>query len=89
MAPEAANNLPYNEKVDIYSFGVILRLLLTGVAAAPPPVEEGSMTDGPSDNSKNSDFEPERIMTTTPMQHLIGVLIVVIVSVVPPPIGFT
>ena len=81
MAPEAANNLPYNEKVDIYSFGVILRLLLTGVAAAPPPVqgeeegeeEEGTMVDGPlSDNLKLSDIEPERVIITTPMQLLIG-----------------
>lgn len=30
MAPEALNNQPYNEKVDIFSFGVILRRLLTG-----------------------------------------------------------
>ena len=76
LAPEAANNLPYNEKVDIYSFGVIVRLLLTGVAAAPPQVvegEEGTITDGPSsDNSKTSDIEPERVMITTPMQLLIG-----------------
>ena len=41
MAPEAVNHLAYNEKVDIYSFGVILRLLLTGSADFPPP-------DGPT-----------------------------------------
>ena len=37
MAPEVANRQPYNEKVDIFSFGVILRLLLTGSADFPPP----------------------------------------------------
>ena len=75
MAPEAVNNLPYNEKVDIYSFGVILRLLLTGVAAAPPPMEgigEEEVDGIPSDNIKLSDIEPERVMITTPMQLLIG-----------------
>jgi serine/threonine protein kinase len=32
MAPEVALNKPYSEKVDIYSFGVILWQLASGVA---------------------------------------------------------
>lgn len=32
MAPEVAKRQPYNEKVDIYSFGIILWQLLTGEA---------------------------------------------------------
>ena len=32
LAPEVTGNQPYNEKVDIFSFGAILRLLLTGTA---------------------------------------------------------
>eukprot|EP01036_Dinobryon_divergens_P032716 gene32716-42364_t len=76
MAPEAVNNLPYNEKVDIYSFGVILRLLLTGIAAAPPPpVEEEeetvSDTEGSPTNARNSVIEPDRALVSTPMQLLI------------------
>jgi hypothetical protein len=79
MAPEAANNQPYNEKVDIFSFGVILRLLLTGVAEVPlEPVEEDpTIEDGPSEYS-SSDVEPDRsrpMPTTTPMQLLIGTIL--------------
>ena len=85
MAPEVVNNQPYNEKVDIYSFGVILRLLLTGTAAAPQeePAEDRTIEeDRPSDNSKHSGIEPMRpgaaaaaaatSSTTIPMQLLIG-----------------
>jgi len=45
MAPEAVQQQPYNEKVDIYSFGVILRLLHTGAAAkGPRESEEAAIT---------------------------------------------
>ena len=78
LAPEAANHQAYNEKVDIYSFGVILRLLLTGKAEPPPPPpqveEEGTVIDmnGSMDSSKLASIEPDRVKTTTPMQLLIG-----------------
>ena len=81
LAPEAANQQAYNEKVDIYSFGVILRLLLTGKAEPPPPPppldEEGSVTDLSetiADYSRPASIliEPDRVETTTPMQLLIG-----------------
>ena len=79
LAPEVVNNQPYNEKVDIFSFGVILRLLLTGVVVAATEEEEEeeeeylSATDRPSDNSKHSDIEPRQpVATTIPMQLLIG-----------------
>ena len=79
MAPEAVSHLAYNEKVDIYSFGVILRLLLTGIAAAPPPpsveeeVETFTDTEGSPTNARNSVIEPVRALVSTPMQLLIGV----------------
>ena len=83
LAPEAANQQAYNEKVDIYSFGVILRLLLTGKAEPPPPPplpsldEEGSVTDlseSIADNSRPASIriEPDLVETTTHMQLLIG-----------------
>eukprot|EP01036_Dinobryon_divergens_P032541 gene32541-42154_t len=67
MAPEVMNNQPYNDKVDIFSFGVILRLLLTGVAAIPlqEPEDDATVMDGPTDSSKNSDIEPTRPVPTT------------------------
>eukprot|EP01036_Dinobryon_divergens_P032717 gene32717-42367_t len=72
MAPEAVSNLAYNEKVDIYSFGVILRLLLTGSAAAPPPVqgvEETVIdTEGSPTNARNSVIEPDPTLVSTLMQ---------------------
>ena len=80
MAPEAVNNLAYNEKVDIYSFGVILRLLLSGSAAAPPPPVEGEEetvtdTEGSPTNARNAVVEPARTLVSTSMQLLIGVKI--------------
>ena len=80
LAPEAANQQAYNEKVDIYSFGVILRLLLTGKAEPPPPPppppldEEGSVTDlseSIADNSRPASIRIEHDLST-PMQLLIG-----------------
>ena len=88
MAPEVENRQPYNEKVDIYSFGVILRLLLTGTAEALQETEDDPTIEyGPSDNS-SSDIETGHAVvhahttttttaTTTaiatpPMQILIG-----------------
>ena len=32
MAPEVALNQPYNEKVDMYSYAIILYEIITGVA---------------------------------------------------------
>ena len=77
LAPEVANQQAYNEKVDIYSFGVILRLLLTGKAEPPPPPpldEEGSVTDLSGSNADNSRPASIRIEPdlATPMQLLIG-----------------
>jgi serine/threonine protein kinase len=77
LAPEAANQQAYNEKVDIYSFGVILRLLLTGKAEPPPPPpldEEGSVTglsESIADNSRPASIRIEPDLAT-PMQLLIG-----------------
>ena len=89
MAPEAENNLPYNEKVDIFSFGVILRLLLSGVAAAPPQGEgeEDTVTDidGPiihsSSSSRISVIDPPEhgVLVTTAMQLLIGTITIVFI----------
>ena len=79
LAPEVVNNLAYNEKVDIYSFGVILRLLLTGVAAAPQQVEveegdEDTVTDngGSPNHSGKSVIKPVCAVVSTPMQLFIG-----------------
>ena len=78
LAPEVANQQAYNEKVDIYSFGVILRLLLTGKAEPPPPPppldEEGSVTDlsgSIADNSRPASIRIEPDLAN-PMQLLIG-----------------
>ena len=88
MAPEVKDRQPYNEKVDIFSFGVILRLLLTGTVVAPQETleyeeeEDPTMAEVPSENS-NSTIEPEHppvfaytnISATfhrTPMEILIG-----------------
>jgi serine/threonine protein kinase len=87
LAPEVKDRQPYNEKVDIFSFGVILRLLLTGSAATPPEPEEEeepTIAEVPSDNS-NSSIDPELLVfnTTatavaaaprTPMEILTGTL---------------
>ena len=32
MAPEVTKNLPYNEKVDVYSYAIVVYQMLTGVA---------------------------------------------------------
>lgn len=80
LAPEALYNQPYNEKVDIFSFGVILRLLLTGVAAVlREPDEDLDCTiaeEGTTDNS-SPEIEPDRrrypaVNNSSPMQLLIG-----------------
>jgi serine/threonine protein kinase len=39
MAPEIRMNQPYNEKVDIYSLGVIYNILLTGKLPFSPTLE--------------------------------------------------
>jgi serine/threonine protein kinase len=39
MAPEIRMNQPYNEKVDIYSLGVIYNILLTGKLPFKPNLE--------------------------------------------------
>eukprot|EP01036_Dinobryon_divergens_P030328 gene30328-39557_t len=63
LAPEALFNQPYNEKVDIFSFGVILRLLLIGVTAVPQEPDEdldGTIVEeGTTDNS-SPEIEPDR-----------------------------
>jgi serine/threonine protein kinase len=39
MAPEIRMNQPYNDKVDIYSLGVIYNILLTGKLPFNPTLE--------------------------------------------------
>jgi serine/threonine protein kinase len=39
MAPEITRNQPYNEKVDIYSLGVIYNILITGKLPFKPTFE--------------------------------------------------
>ena len=75
MAPEALSKEPYNEKVDIFSFGVILQLLLTGDAAAAckSPYEDNVVEFRGVDQSNQIDSVPvsKRSISTT-MQMLIG-----------------
>eukprot|EP01036_Dinobryon_divergens_P032718 gene32718-42368_t len=82
MAPEAVNNLAYNEKVDTFSFGVILRLLFTGIAAAAPAQvvigEEEEIVgmmdmDGSSINNTEiiSFIELDHVFASTSLQLLI------------------
>eukprot|EP01036_Dinobryon_divergens_P027845 gene27845-36686_t len=75
MAPEALNKQPYNEKVDIFSFGVILQLLLTGdtVSAAVRPCEDDVVEFHGVDQSNQIDSVPvpKRYTISTAMQLLI------------------
>ena len=74
MAPEALNKQPYNEKVDIFSFGVILQLLLTGdTAAAARPCEDDVVEFHGVDQSNQIDSVPvPKGSISTAMQLLIG-----------------
>lgn len=75
MAPEALNKETYNEKVDIFSYGVILRLLLTGDAAAA--MSENDVVEINVDQSSsqidNDGSESKRSISTA-MQLLIGTI---------------
>eukprot|EP01036_Dinobryon_divergens_P033698 gene33698-43555_t len=79
MAPEALNREPYNEKVDIFSFGVILQLLLTGDTAAvrKSPCEDSFIkihvdqsNQTTNDDDDDDDMKPKRSISTG-MQLLI------------------
>lgn len=74
MAPEALNNQPYNEKVDVFSFGVILRLLLTGDTRDFRKKFQGSAGDAILDRPINGGFETEQPLSTV-MELLIGMCI--------------
>ena len=68
MAPEALNNLPYNETVDIFSFGVILRLLLTGDAVDRRSSPKGGASEGTLERPADAGLRP----LSTAMELLIG-----------------
>ena len=84
MAPEVLSHQPYNEKVDIFSFGIILRLLFTGSAVVPheqPCREEeyypSIIDDGPN-NYDHSNFVVEPTRICSPIHILTGTILSIV-----------